>query len=150
MRRKVRVVLAVIVAVAIGAGVLAHFIETDEEAIERITLDCRDAFLAGDVDRILAHLEPEATGTGWLGRGSLADGARRAVERYSSKVTAIEFARKEIRVDGEDAEGRWVAWVKIEDVAPGQVIGVVKVNARVDYRRGANGWRIRRVEVGAP
>jgi ketosteroid isomerase-like protein len=150
MSRKVLVVLAVIVAVAVGVGLLAYVIETDEEAIERITLECRDAFLAGDVDRILAHLEPEATGTGWLGRGSLADGARRAVERYSSKVTAIEFARKEIRVDGEEAEGSWLAWVKIRDVAPGQAIGVMKVKARVEYRRGADGWRIRRVEVSAP
>ena len=150
MGRKVQVVLALIVALGVLVGVVAYVVETDEEAIVRITEECRDAFLDGDADRILAHLDPEATGSVRIGRGSLAENARRAVREYSRRVTAIEFVRKEIRIDGDKAEGRWLAWVKLKDAAPGIEVGVFKLSARIEYRRSAEGWRILRLEVGAP
>ncbi|MHC4473799.1 MAG: YybH family protein [Planctomycetota bacterium] len=149
MGRRTQLALAVIAGVSLLVGVLAHVIETDEEAIERITEDCRDAFLAGDVDRILAHLDPEATGSIRIGRGKLADLVRSVVERHSGRVRGIVFARSEIRVDGDDAQGRWLAWVTLKR-SSGHTAGVFKLQVEIEYRRGPDGWRIRRVEYGAP
>ena len=59
MGRRTQIVLAVIGAVSLLVGLLAYLIETDEESIERITEDCRDAFLDGDADFIVAHLDPD-------------------------------------------------------------------------------------------
>jgi hypothetical protein len=153
MGRRTQIVLAVIGAVSLLVGVLAHFIETDEEAIERITEECRDAFLDGDADAIVAHLDAEATGNVRIDRGPLAELARRVVASHGERVRRIEFVRREIQVEGDEAQGRWLAWVTLNRGSRrhGPPGGVFKVQAMIDFRRGPDDrWRIWKVDVGAP
>ncbi len=146
MRRRTFLVLLGLAAVPALVGGIAALVETDAEAIERLTGDCRTAFLAGKAGRILAFLAEDAEAEGAAGRGPLAPKVRPWVDRMKGRLQRIALDRRKIVVRGEDAEAEWTVTVHLR---PGGEwpYPLVRMTARVGYRRGPSGWRIRKVGI---
>ncbi|MHC5012342.1 MAG: hypothetical protein ACYTG6_15595, partial [Planctomycetota bacterium] len=73
MSRTTRAVLGLVVLIVGVIVGLKAIIETDEEAIERVTNACRAAFLERNVDGILANLTADAVFRDGNRNRSLAD-----------------------------------------------------------------------------
>lgn len=147
MSRKT-LVLVVLALVPFGIGVVTWLLPSDRKAIRRIAEDCRDAFVAGDAGRILAHLDEGATAGGYVGSGELAPKVGAWVDRYSGSVKGIALAQRKIEVDGDTAEGEWMATLRLRRSEQG--LPVHKGVVRVRLRRIAGGWRVSHVEAGRP
>ncbi len=149
MRSRKTLVLLLIALVPAVAGVLCFLIETDAEAIERIVEDCRRAFLAGDVDRILAFVADDATAAGWVGEGPLAPRVKEWVDRNSRRLTGLTVRRREIVVEGDAARSDWIVTVTTRH---GGGLGLPRFQVRIaaEFHRGPDGFKVRRAEATAP
>ena len=149
MRSRTRIVLlAVVAGLAVAFGV-ERLVETDGEAIERRTVEMKNAFMAGDTPAVLAFLVPEAEMSGDLGRRLLERALPGYVDRAATQVERVSLSLREIAVDGRNAEGTWTVIVMMK---PGQAVRKLAVpgfrlRARIEYRRESDGWKIRHVEV---
>ena len=141
-------VLVLIGLVPIAVGLFAYFHESDEDAIERVAEICRQAFLDGDADRIVAHLTEDAECAGLVGSGPLAPAVQRRVDQVSGGLGKLDLSLREIVVDGEDARGVWLVKGRLKE--PHVYGDRVVVRARVDFRKGPAGWLVRRVDIARP
>ncbi|MEN8149501.1 MAG: nuclear transport factor 2 family protein [Planctomycetota bacterium] len=137
--------MALVVALIVG---LAALIETDAEAIRRVTNDCRRAFLDGDVEEILVHLASEAE---YVERGRkepLASSVRERVKQERRRIKGISLRlRDDIEVDGDVAHATWQGFVRMR---PRERIPAGRFVVRVEYRRESDAWKVRRVELSTP
>lgn len=140
-------VLVLVGLTPIIVGLVAYLHESDEEAIERVAENCRQAMLAGDADRILAHLEEGAEGAGLVGSGPLAPAVLRWVDQVSGGLRELDLGLREIVVDGEDARGVWLVKGRLKD--PHLYGDRVAVIARVEFHRSPAGWLVRKVEIAS-
>ena len=134
-------ILVLVALVPVAAGVGGYLIETDAEAIARVADECRMAFLAGDAERVLAHIEEDAVGDGLAGRGPLRETVRTWVNRASGRLGHLSLDRGKIVVDGEEARGEWIVTARGRDGMRGRIW------LEIDFRRGPAGWRVRRMDV---
>jgi len=147
MNRRVKVVLVLVgLAVALAVG-LAAIIETDEEAIERVTNSCRNAFLERDAEAILAHLTTDAVYVQRTREEPLSSEVKRRLEQDRRRVDNVSLSLREIEVDGDDARATWRVMVRLDRT---EGFPMFRFDARVDYRREADGWKIRRAELASP
>ena len=141
------IALCAVGAAFVLGSLIAVLVETDEEAIERVTEECREAFLAGDADALIARSTTDATVSGLAGRGPLAESAREWVTRAGRRVAGATLSLRVIEVDGDDGRAEWLATVRMRD---SEMVPFARLTVRIDYRRGPEGWRIRHVEILPP
>jgi hypothetical protein len=147
MRRRT-LVLILVALTPVVIGLVAYLHESDEDAIEKVAEDCRQAILAGDAERMLKHLEEGAEYAGIMGSGPLTPAVRRRVDRETGGLRKLDLSLREIVVDGEDARGVWLAKGNLRESQDWGDRMVVLV--RVEFHRSPAGWLIRRVEIARP
>jgi ketosteroid isomerase-like protein len=147
MNRRAKLVLALVgLVVALIAG-LSAIIETDGEAIERVTNACRLGMLDGDVEAILDHVTDDAVYVRQKRTRSLATEVRERVERLRKRVGNITLSLRSIEVDGDDAHATWQVFVRMR---PGEEFPMGRFDVRVGYRREPSDWKVTRVELSTP
>lgn len=139
--RGVLFLVVVIVGVIVG---LKAIIETDEEAIERVTNACRAAFLERNVDGILTNLATDAVFRDGNRNRPLSDETRVRVEQVGKRVQAISLNLREIEIDGDEARALWRVNVRLRRKG-GVPFG--RFDMRAEYRRESEVWKIRLVEI---
>ena len=132
---------------AVLGSLIAFLIETDEEAIERVTEECRAAFLAGDESAVLGLIDPGASAGGLIGKGPLARKFAEWSAESRRRVAGATLSLREIEVNGEDARADWLVTVRMKEE---EAIPFFRVRARIEYRRHPEGWRILHVEIRSP
>ena len=149
MNRRAKLVLVLIGLVAALAVGLSALIETDGEAIERVTNACRLGLLGGDVDAILARMTDDAVYARGKHEKTLATEVQERVAQLRRKIARISLSLREIQIDGDDARATWQVFVRMR---PGEdfPMGRYGVRVRVEYRREPSDWKVRRVEVSTP
>jgi hypothetical protein len=147
MRRRT-LVLILVALTPVVIGLVAYLHESDEDAIEKVAEDCRQAILAGDAERMLKHLEEGAEYAGIMGSGPLTPAVKRRVDRETGGLRKLDLSLREIVVDGEDARGEWL--VKGDPRETGELVYPLVVLVRVDFHRSPAGWLVRRVEIARP
>jgi ketosteroid isomerase-like protein len=145
MSRTTRAVLGLVVLIVGVIVGLKAIIETDEEAIERVTNACRAAFLERNVDGILANLTADAVFRDGNRNRSLADEAGARVEQVGRRVESISLNLREIEIDGDDARALWRVNVRLRRKGQGVPFG--RFDLRAEYRRESEVWKIRHVEI---
>jgi hypothetical protein len=147
MRRRT-LVLILVALTPVVIGLVAYLHESDEDAIEKVAEDCRQAILARDVERVLAHLEENAELAGLVGSGPLAPVVKRRAGQKKGGLRKLDLSLREIVVDGEDARGVWLAKGNLRESQDwgDRVLAL----ARVDFHRSPAGWLVRRVEIARP
>lgn len=144
MNRGKRIALLLAVGLPVLIGGLAWLITTDREAIERLTDEVREAFLAGDADAAVARLAPGATIGGRLPEGPLEPVVRRYVSLAAERAAKIGLNLRRIEVDEDRAEAVWMVVVTLrDDDGP----PLVRLDLRIRYAREADGWRIAHLSV---
>ena len=148
MDGRVKLVLASIALVVVLIVGLAALIETDAEAIRRVTNDCRLAFLDGDVEEILGHLTGDAAFEERGRKEPLALEVRGRVKQVGRRVAGISLRlRDDIEVDGDVARATWKGFVRLR---PGEQFPGGRFAVRVEYRRESDQWKVCRVEMSTP
>jgi ketosteroid isomerase-like protein len=148
MNGRVKLVLVLVALVVVAIVGLAALIETDAEAIRRVTNDCRLAFLDGNVEEILVHLADDATFDVRARKDPLDAEVRRRVEQARGRVMGISLSlRDDIEVDGDVATATWQSFVRMR---PGEQFPAGRFTVRVEYRRESDLWKVRRVEMSTP
>jgi len=138
-RKTLILVLVALVPAAIGIG--GYLVETDAERIARVADECRMAFLAGDAERVLVHIEEDAVGDGLAGGGPLRKTVRRWVDLANGRLKHLSLDRGKIVVDGEEARGEWIVTLRGRQGMRGR-FGIV-----INFARGPAGWLVRHADV---
>jgi len=147
MNRRAKTVLALVgLVVALIVG-LSAIIETDGEAIERVTNACRLGVLGGDVDAVLTHMTDDAVYVRQKRTRPLATEVRERMKRLRKRVGKISLRLRSIEVDGDDAHATWQVFVRMR---PGENFPLGRFDVRVGYRREPSDWKVARVELSIP
>jgi len=145
MGRRKRLVIAVVVALPVLIGVVAWLVETDREAIERMTDECRRALLRGDVDAVASRLAEDAVGEGYIGTGPLAARVDHWADQAKDRLDDLSLSLRKIVVEGDGAQAEWAVRADLKGVH-GRY-GQVRFLVRLEYRREPDGWRITRANA---
>ena len=145
MGRRKRIVIAVVAALPVLIGVIAWLVETDQEAIERMTDECRRDLLRGDVEAVTSRLAEEAEGDGYIGTGPLAPRVRYWADQTKERLRDLSLSLRKIVVEGDGARAEWAVRADLKGVHGYH--GQVRFLVRLEYRRGPNGWLITRANA---
>jgi ketosteroid isomerase-like protein len=137
--------IAIIAALPVLAGIVAWLVETDEEAIERVTEECRRAILRSDASAVLSRLTPDATGEGYVGKGPLAPRGTHWIDQAKGRLRDVSLSLRTIEVEGDGARAVWAVQVRTRGR---EYPRIVRLLLTVDYRREPDGWRIARADAG--
>ena len=136
--------VGLVVALIVG---LSAIIETDEEAIERVTNACRLGMLGGDADAILDRVTDDALYIRQKRTKPLAPEVRERVDELRKRIGNISLSLRRIEVDGDDAHATWQVIVRMR---PREGLPLVRFDVRVGYRREPSDWKVTRVELSIP
>jgi hypothetical protein len=146
MNRRARLVLLIVGLVVATYVVLTVVIESDTDAIKRVTNSCRVAFLSGDVEGIRVHLADEAVYARGVVEESLSSVVEQRLAREGKRVADIALTLREIEVDGDDARATWRVAVRLRPRRR-EPIPRGSFDVRVEYRREPEDWKVTRVEM---
>lgn len=146
MGRRKRIVIAVVAALPVLIGVVAWLVETDQEAIERMTDECRRALLRGDVEAVTSRLAEQAEGDGYIGSGPLAPRVRYWADQAKERLGDLTLSLRKIVVEGDGARAEWAVRADGLKRAHGHR-EQVRFLVRLEYRRGPDGWLITRANA---
>lgn len=150
MTRRTKAWIAIGAAVLFTAAVITRMlVTTDEERIERLTMACRAAMLAGDAEAVRELLTEDATGGGWIGSGPLAPRIDGWADQAKRRVRDADLELREVEVEGDEARATARATVRL---SAGGAAGLLWLRIELRCRRVETGWRIAHVDVdvGAP
>lgn len=145
MGRRTRIAIALVAALPVLIGVVAWLVETDEEAIERVTDEARRALVAGEQDPVIALLTPDAAGEGRIGRGPLGPRVAYWTDQARRRLEDLTLSLRTIEVEGNDARAEWAVQARLKH---GEMPRRFRFLLRLDYRRTPAGWRISHADAG--
>jgi hypothetical protein len=146
MNRRTRLVLLIVGLAVALYGVLTVVIESDEDAIKRVTNACRVAFLSGDAVGLRVHLAEDAAYVRGVREESLSSLVEQRLAREAERVADIALTLREIEVDGDDARATWRVAVRMKPRRR-EPIPRGSFDVRVDYRREPEDWKVTRLEI---
>jgi len=110
MRSRIVTAAGALLAVGVVVAVVFALVETDEEKIEKLVRDLRDAALNSDVDGLLDGLSDEVEYPG--GRGKLEIKIRAVLRDWPPKKIAVEI--RDLEIDGDRATADVEVWYTSE------------------------------------
>lgn len=137
--------IALVAALPVLIGVVAWLVETDEEAIERVTDEARRALLAGETETVTGLLTPDATSDGWAGRGPLVPRVAYWTDQARRRLARMTLSLRKIEVEGDGAHAEWAVQARLKHR---EMPRIFRCLLRLDYRRTPEGWRISHADAG--